>query len=621
MTDANLAFAKLVANPTASAWSQAYDAGKLFAVLSLEAEGTLPDPDHLNVVGKEVLATLEQEFFTLENKDLDSIKRAITTATEKIGQGLIPSFVIVYVVGNILYLFIHGRGKVILKRGTKIGTLLEADTAAGELKSASGFLQDKDIIILESEKFSKVVTPQSLAMSLDNENPTDIAETLAPNVHEKEEGGAAALFVEYKQDQDFVAALAAEGIEPKKEEPETSEVPPLDFNESEKKEETPGTPVEESAGLEQTGESEPSQAEEVFKPVNPVGFPSRRRGAGFMRNFKLGAIPLPHSRKVLLTIGIIILVIFLESIFFAINNKNSAENKKLFDSVYSQAQAKYNEGQGLIDLNKSLAREDFLSAQKILNENKGKFKTGSAEEKQISGLLSKVNEALSGTSGSKEAKATEINLEDNSYLNAVSQNKSSKYFAQNVDSVFFVDTKGVEKVLKSSGTKSVLIAKNWTTPGGLGVYLTNFYVLDKSDTILKFVPTTVASKSAYAKSDYLTSSASLDNAVALAIDGSVYVLFEDGSIEKYNRGAKQSFSLKGLDKNLSKPTKIWTDTDAKNIYILDNGNSRLLVVDKDGNFQGSYSNSLLKNAVDFEVIESSKKVNFLSGDKAYSISL
>lgn len=621
MTDANLAFAKLVANPTASAWSQAYDAGKLFAVLSLEAEGPLPDPDHLNIVGKEVLATLEQEFFTLENKDLDSIKRAITTATEKIGQGLSPSFVIVYIVGNILYLFIHGRGKVVLKRGTKIGTLLEADNTGGELKSASGYLQDKDIIILETEKFSKVVTPQSLAMSLDNENPTDIAEALAPNVHEKEEGGAASLFVEYKQDQDFVAALAAEGIEPEKEENGPSEAtPPLDFNENEneKKEEIPISSTEQSAETIRTEESEPG---EVFKPVNPVGFPSRRRGLGFARSFRLGGVPLPHSRRVLLTVGVIILVIFLGSIFFAINSKNSAENKKLFDNVYSQAQAKYNEGQGLVDLNKSLAREDFLSAQKILNDNKGKFKEGSDQEKQISDLLSKVNEALSGSSGSKEAKASEINLENNSYLNAVSQNKNSNYFAQNADSVFFVDTKGVEKVTKSSGTKSLLFAKNWTTPGGLGVYVTNFYVLDKSDTILKFVPTGTASKSAYVKSDYLTSAASLDSSVALAIDGSVYVMFENGNIDKYNRGAKQSFSLKGLDKNLNKPTKIWTDTDAKNIYILDNGNSRLLVVDKEGNFQGSYSNSLLKNAADFEVIESSKEVNFLSGGKAYSISL
>ena len=73
--DINISVAKIVSTPSQSSWSQAYNAGKLFAVLSLEKEiEEVPEKDYLNILGKELLETLEQEFFTLEVKDLESIK-------------------------------------------------------------------------------------------------------------------------------------------------------------------------------------------------------------------------------------------------------------------------------------------------------------------------------------------------------------------------------------------------------------------------------------------------------------------------------------------------------------------------------------------------------------------
>jgi len=68
MTTSNLSFAKIVANPSALGWSQVYSAGKLFAAISLEKSEEGQEKDYLNVLGKEILSTLEQEFFTLETK-------------------------------------------------------------------------------------------------------------------------------------------------------------------------------------------------------------------------------------------------------------------------------------------------------------------------------------------------------------------------------------------------------------------------------------------------------------------------------------------------------------------------------------------------------------------------
>ncbi len=157
MAGVNLAFSKVVATPTPTAWSQAYSAGSLFAAISL-ASTQIPQTEetNLNNVGKDLISTLESEFFTLENKDLESIKQAILTTTSKLPEELKISFVICYLNENILYLYAIGGGKAVLKRGEKIGTVLEGEEG-NSIKSASGYVQDKDVIILQTEPESMMV--------------------------------------------------------------------------------------------------------------------------------------------------------------------------------------------------------------------------------------------------------------------------------------------------------------------------------------------------------------------------------------------------------------------------------------------------------------------------------
>src|SRR5450759_467699 len=113
MSESNLTFAKIVANPNAYSWSQVYSAGKLFAVLSLETQEEIHEKDYLNVLGKEILDTVEHEFFTLETKDWESIKQAVLTTTGKISQEVTCSFTIGSVVNNILYVYILGNGRAV----------------------------------------------------------------------------------------------------------------------------------------------------------------------------------------------------------------------------------------------------------------------------------------------------------------------------------------------------------------------------------------------------------------------------------------------------------------------------------------------------------------------------
>lgn len=128
----NILVAKIAATPSSSSWAQAYNAGKLFAVISLSKEpGGDEEKDFLNIAGKEIIETLEQEYYSLEVKDLASIKKAFDEAIKKIPQGVEVSFAAASAVKNVIYIFYFGEVRVSIKRGEEFGELKLAFLSCG----------------------------------------------------------------------------------------------------------------------------------------------------------------------------------------------------------------------------------------------------------------------------------------------------------------------------------------------------------------------------------------------------------------------------------------------------------------------------------------------------------
>ncbi|HLC15430.1 MAG TPA: hypothetical protein VJL89_04305, partial [Thermodesulfovibrionia bacterium] len=107
MTEANITFGKIVSFPKPLSWSQVYNAGKLFAVLSLK-KGEAKEQeasDFLNQLGKGLLDKLEEEFFTIETKNLSAIKQAAQITLQNLPDDVISSIALAVFSHNILYLF------------------------------------------------------------------------------------------------------------------------------------------------------------------------------------------------------------------------------------------------------------------------------------------------------------------------------------------------------------------------------------------------------------------------------------------------------------------------------------------------------------------------------------
>ena len=587
----SLAYAKLTATPTEKAWSQVYNAGNLFACLALTSKDDETSLSQLQSIGKTIFNNLEAEFFTLEEKSLPSITEAIQKSVKELPENVASDFCLSYFKDATLYLFLLGNGKIMIKRNEKIGILLQQkDTTTPTMHTASGYLHNGDTIVLETEQFVNTISDEQIASALQLSLPNDIAETLSVPMHAKQQGGQAAMIIVYHgitQPQQTVMEEENDTIpehEPSEDEEEASEF-----------------------------------ATQKFTPPHLPTF-----------KFKLPHITMPHAltshtnrlnhtRKLFLSISVVIAVLLIVSIFLTKQQQENARTEALFASVYTPAQKNYDEGQALESINKDVSRQDYLKAEQTLKNGQNKFSPTSKEGKQIEQLLAKVQAALGPSEETVTTSLKEATVGNDDMLVLEKANPDGLNFSQNDENVYIVTAKAIESVNKSSSKKQTLIKNEnaWKKPAGIAPYQSNLYLLDQQAGVLKYV----AGGDGYSKSSYFKTSPKLTNATSIAIDSSVYILFTDGTIQKYTKGEAEDFVVKGLDKPFTSPTKIFTDADTTSIYVLDPGSSRVVKLSKEGSFQAQYAATEIKQAKDFEIKEKDKKAFILANGKIYELYL
>jgi hypothetical protein len=112
-------------------------------------------------------------------------------------------------------------------------------------------------------------------------------------------------------------------------------------------------------------------------------------------------------------------------------------------------------------------------------------------------------------------------------------------------------------------------------------------VLDpQANTLLRYLPTSDG-YSTQPESYFPTDQpVDLNGAVDFAIDGAIYVLFNDGRIGKYMSGEPVEFNISGLDQPFNNPVSIFTapNEEVQHIYVADAGNQRVVQLNKDGSF-------------------------------------
>lgn len=217
----------------------------------------------------------------------------------------------------------------------------------------------------------------------------------------------------------------------------------------------------------------------------------------------------------------------------------------------------------------------------------------------------------------------DLNKKSNQVLAGQEQLGNAQFASLNAASAYiFSEDKGVIKVDVTNQKRAAISEKgDFGQVVDIAGFASNVYLLDsENNQIWKYV----ATASGYSdKREYLNKGVKADfsRALRMQIESSIYVLKEGGEVLRYTRGAVDNFALNGLDKPVKDPKSFFVSSDTDNLYLLDSGNSRLLVLSKTGEFKGQYEGEKFAAASDLVVDEKGKKAYLLEGSKIYQVDL
>lgn len=342
-------------------------------------------------------------------------------------------------------------------------------------------------------------------------------------------------------------------------------------------------------------------------------------------------------RRNIALLAIVLLIVLAASGAVTIRNKFQKEKTAQFNNYLTLASQKLDEGNAIVQLNRSKARENFIEADKQIKLALEIFPKDDSAQKLSSEITSKLKETeqqnqLAFTSiGEFSETVNSLNISKNT-LNLITKNAVIK---MNLDGKS-KDTKDVDENLKlgaffandayvysdpnlfkidmASGAKKELFKKSKAQD--MEFFIGNLYLLTKEG-IAKFVPVENGFVEA---GDYLSGGFSATASSRFAIDGSIWVT-KGAEILNFLQAKPQSFQISGLTSPVGEFGQIYTSSEIDSLYVVDIKNSALLVISKEGIYLKTYQSPEFAKAQDLAVDSQEKKLYLAVGNKIIEANL
>lgn len=562
--------------------------------------------DDAFTLGRNVLSEISDFYFDFEGSSSEKLKAAFEVAGKKIPEGVKFDLLLSSVSGKVLYLISQGEMEVFLKREDKISSLLSV-SAPSQL--ISGFLNEGDKLLLSTK-------------SLINFLGADLEKSLnlAPEVFEEEI--ASRIGASILEDQ----GLAALNIEV---EAESSEIPNL-----------------------------PAQH---FTDEYPAESPKNL--AGFQLNQLLNLAKkwtnyFPKSGTNRLILAVLLIIIISLGVGFKYFQSKTRQKDAQFNQALQKAKDDFNSAKSLSSINPTDAKAKLDSAKISLsqalslkpnnNDAKKLNQQMAADSASILQQMSVFNfpvildtelikknfraKNISLSSGKilaldpvvKTLVIIDVAKKSNQILAGSDQLGDAQASSLNGGLAFvYSKDKGVIRV-DSTNQKINTVSKKdsgWGEIPDIYSFAGNVYLLDTGKNMIwKYLPT---SEGYSDKREYFSKGVKVDltGSLRMQIESSIYVLKSGGEILRFTKGEKDNFSYSGLPSAVKNPKSFFVSSDTDNLYLLDSGNSRLLILTKTGEFKGQITGDKFAQATDLVVDEKDKKVYLLEGSKIYGVDL
>ncbi len=586
--------------------------GQLLAALSFKAKH---EGIEVSSFGTEIIKRLQEMYYSNESEKV--IKKVAQTMESLAAEFLSEvelNLVLAVVWQDFLYCGKAGGGQVYLKRGEALVKLL---SEAEETTVVSGSLKDQDKLLIGTGQFFRIVPEETLKPIMEQTDDQQAEEALAGIVHGHETNSQTAA----------VLVRAGKQLEVKAEaEPATEEV---------------------------IGVKEENKWRVKWQTL-------AEKGWLWLRRFKVrgGGLNLRKQQKSAATVALVLVLVFGVSLVLAGRKRQKTKAETRYQAVVEEVRYKYDEAKGLLSLNPLRAKSLLKDSQALMTQ----YETESGKE--LSGELKDYQLKIEETLGSvqreyqlesaqewydfglvKEGfKGSDWESEENEALvwDAVSRSLVSLNLETKAAKVVLGGDKlSGGELVGLAGERGLVVSKDrvtvvevkegkvvaevgadgWGTIQDAVGFGGNLYLLDKTvkGQIWKYlgVEAGLSGKRSYLKGE----SYDLSEAVSMAIDGSVWVLFSDGTIAKYVQGVKDVFVVAGLDKAFDEPVKIFTSPETESVYILDRKNTRVVVIAKNGEYKAQYVWPGIAGVKDLIVNETQKKIFLLTGEKIFTVEL
>ncbi|MCA9392102.1 hypothetical protein KC614_02770 [candidate division WWE3 bacterium] len=165
-------------------------------------------------------------------------------------------------------------------------------------------------------------------------------------------------------------------------------------------------------------------------------------------------------------------------------------------------------------------------------------------------------------------------------------------------------------VLNKMSNPVVNKSEDWVSPVSATMYFDNIYVLDSgANAIWKYI----GGNDTTTPQNYLTETTNLQNAIDLAIDGSVYVLMPN-NIALFTLGKREPFGLTGVFPSIKSSSRITTAVESKYLFVsTDKG---IAVFTKEGRFNRLYQGDHL-DSVQRLVLNEEHTIMYVLADDAW----
>ncbi|MEK9143429.1 MAG: hypothetical protein AAB481_02275 [Patescibacteria group bacterium] len=572
-------------------WGQVFLSPTAYGVVEVE------DPDgRARDWGVKVLSSLSEQVADPPKSLKSSQEIAIRAMEERV-----TSLILLVPVGAVLYVILLGDGKVLLKRGNTLATLIDKPGAI------SGEVQGEDTLILMSRSVAGALLHEEVNTLFDHLDAPGVAEKMTLMLHKHEDGASGAALI-----------FQAKGL----------------------------IPVEEEELISQT------RAE-----ISPSHLPISRRDRIFHAILHVRGL----SSRPMLPITAILVLLFVVSVVIGIRKEWGKKRNTDIARVLTVAQHAFEEGVALLPLNSVKGRERLTFARDQLSPLIAGISPSSTEGKAVLQLFKDVVIQLTIASQVYRVEAElyyDLSLlKSGATIGAIGQDddtvglldvggptvvvftlssknaqvtaggegyRGARLITIHGGSMYVLVENGIHKttVLEKKTTQNIIKRDSeWGEIRSMEYYGGNLYLLDITKSrIWKYVATEKGFSEIreYLNPDTLPD---LSLGTGMVIDGGVWVGTKDGRILRFLQGKEQTFVPQGVIPMLGKSLSVTTTEENKNLYVLDSDNNRVVVMDKEGIYLSQYGWKEPFTPTQILVSEKMKKIFFLASGKLYSVDL